>query len=210
MPPLPAIAKVIKVEFVGRFGDSTWANIMHVQYAGAAPSVADLQGLAFTLGTDYNNRFKAFQSTALTLDEVVATDLTSSTAAEAIEPIGLTGASATAIKPAQLAACISWHIARRYRGGHPRTYLGGLTADIDSTEKNFDVTTVGTLKAHATSFIADVNATVQGAVGPFTFGSVSYRTGNAPRVAPIFDPILAASVTIRHCSQRRRSGKEPR
>jgi hypothetical protein len=111
--------------------------------------------------------------------------------------------------PPQCAAVISWGIGRRYRGGKPRTYIAGIseTAQVANGSSQVSNTYANILFQAAGQLLAGV-ATLAISGGSSILGTVSYRTLNAPRAVPIFEPYVAVHIHERLGSQRRRSLKE--
>ncbi len=210
MPPLPPVAGVLKCEFIGNYDGASWANILHVDYAGTAPTDAQCVTIANDLANAFTANLLTRTRTNNHLTEVIVTDLTSATAGKGSATGALgSGSAANAAMPGNVAVCISWKIHRRYRGGHPRTYMCGITNTGQASNVNMTDAEVAAWLAKASQFITDVNALVVAPVSPFILGTVSYRTGNAPRVAPIFENYTDAFIHHRYDSQRRRLGKEP-
>lgn len=110
--------------------------------------------------------------------------------------------------PLNVAMCISWPIAAHYRGGHPRSYLGGLPTLAQADQRTFDSSFRDNVVAGADSFISDANSLT---LGPSTvhLGVVSFVDANAWRSPPIFrhfagSPVIDARID----TQRRRLGPD--
>jgi len=208
VPALPDANKVLKVQFLGTYGTAPWANVMHMRYTGSAPTNSECNTIATDLANIYWNDFKAELSSDVHLTDAVVTDLTSSTAAVGTftGDLQMTGTNADNMN-AGVAICLSWKIHRRYRGGHPRTYLTGMESSKLTNTQHFDGTYVASVLSDASDFLTDMNAYVQGAVDPFELGSVSYYFEKALRATPVFDPFLDVDVDARVDSQRRRNGR---
>ena len=216
MPPLPAAHHVIKCEI--KFTDSQSArglvNIFHVGYTGADISVTDLANFATQFDLLVNNTLTTFMTSSMTHDESVFTDLTSDTAPRVITTPGTAGGNAGARAPASAAAVVSWLIARRYRGGHPRTYLGGLIASQIAEPNTLAEPFRTNFQTAARNFVNNVALiNVPGGQG-FNLVNLSYYDKNvtpAPphlRPVPFTDQITGANVHSRLDSQRRRLGRE--
>jgi hypothetical protein len=208
MPPRPAVDKVLKIEFTGIYASSRWANIMHAAYAGSAPSVADLNGMASDLADLYELQFLSLVSETVDLTEIKVTDLTSDTAAVGLWTGSKLGTGTGTPLPANVALVVSWAIARRYRGGHPRTYFIGQETADQADVNTWKDAHAADYNTSAGTFLDGVNGMAVGATSPLVLGSVSYVTGGDPRVTPIFDPFIGHFVHPRIDSQRRRLGKE--
>lgn len=207
MPPLPAANKILKVAWEYGVEFQTNVNIWHIRYDGAGGNQTDLD----LLRDDVTAAIQAFLHPLQHVDAVdqaiTITDLTSDTALVSGDVPTGAGTHAGGASPANCAAVVSWKIHRRYRGGHPRTYVGAipLTAYLD--ERAFTTTYTNLLITRGATFLVDINALVEGVYGNLELGSLSYFSGGAARVTPVFDPITAATANARPDSQRRRLGK---
>jgi hypothetical protein len=216
MPPLPPVPNVIKVVSSSKVRDSLCENIFHITWSGATPGTGTLS----TWLTDvwvpaWDAIFSAEASSFAATIEHEATDLTSDTGASAIVADTTAGGRTGDNAPGSACVLVSWDIARRYRGGHPRSYFPfGTAGTYGATSTKF----------WDTGFIADVQslidtwlAAVQGhdisGTEFSTLVNLSYYskeiTPTPPyrRVTPITDAITAGTVKDRICSQRRRLGK---
>jgi hypothetical protein len=120
---------------------------------------------------------------------------------------GVTGGSrAGAVLAAATAVVVTKHVARHYRGGHPRTYLPlGVASDLD--QGRWQNPFPGDVQTAWAAFIADCvtagsGCTITGEI------SVSYFNGRALRVVPVKDPIVSYSVSPLVGSQRRRNRRQ--
>lgn len=210
MPALPDVAQVLRITLSGDNEGSEWLNVFHVSYASTPMTPSDLITVLNDFEIAYKNRFLPLLSVGLRLTAGKAVDLTSSTAPVAEESFTDSGSVTTGTSlPASAAAGISWVISRRYRGGHPRTYIPGLTsADLQSgTTNTLAATFQGNLQSAAGSFLADIEAI---GVGGRTYVPVCvhYFRHGALLTPPLVDNITGAAVHPRMDSQRRRLGKE--
>lgn len=208
MPALPDVANVLKIEFTGSFSTARWANVMHAKWFGTTPSDADLSTLAGMLATQYDTDFGALLADDNVLEQVVVTDLTNTSAGRGSWTGTLAGADTGDILPASAAMVISWKIARRYRGGHPRTYLSGLTVNARQNAKLLTSAKFAALLAAGPAFRTAVNAMTTGPITSLSLGQVSYYLNGAPRVTPLFDPFTGSGADNRIDSQRRRLGSQ--
>jgi hypothetical protein len=113
-------------------------NVLHFYHGSTSPwSQADVQTLANTLFTQWANTWKNQHSSNTVYNSVSVVDLTNSTPFTAQS----TGAAVTAVGTGNsnpgLSLMVSFNIAKRYRGGHPRVYLppfesGAMSAGEDT------------------------------------------------------------------------------
>lgn len=206
MPALPPVPKVIKTAINGLYGDASWANILHWLYTGAGGSQADMVTFATTVIDAFVNDLLPHLHTGVHTSDVVATDLTSSTAPEATVINVQNGGAIGTGMAANTATVISHKIARRYRGGHPRTYLVGMETGNMTNFQQWAGAWLATIETAWNAFVTDCESGVPASLGTITPVSVSYRSGGVARVAPVIDVITASAVQGRVCSQRRRLG----
>jgi len=151
----------------------------------------------------------------LTMTGVECIDLTSPTSASVSVPASVAGTRGDDEIPANVAYLVDYPIVRRYRGGHPRTYLIVLgNADfLDAAHWSSAATS-----EVATHFEAFLNAVVGFSSGGTTINNlvnVSYidkalnPTPPHYRTTPIVDVITVADAigNQQMASQRRRIGR---
>lgn len=218
MPALPFAAKVIKLDFRHHCLGIEWHNILHCKYSGAAGVQADYDALAASIGFDWGALHLAAASSLAIFDDLTITDLSGATGLEGFSgPMNIAGGGEAEISPAQVATVISWKVARHFRGGHSRTYLGGIPADKANAFGAMDPTYVAAVATEANEFLADVVTDL--AMAPWTSGflcNVSYygpptisgTTTRGPRstvrATPLVDQITGAVVHPILGTQRRR------
>lgn len=209
MPPLPPVPQVLKIQILGTNEGQNWANVFHAKYTGGPPTAAECAALADDFLGNYASNVMPHVGEAWVLQECKVTDLTSDTS-NAGEATGSTAGSL--IGPtwsAQVACCVSWPIARRYRGGHPRTYFPpGLETDSLDTS-HWKPAYLANIQAAALAFQVGVDVTAEGSVTACKLGCVSYVLAGAPRDVPLFFPFTGGpAVHSRIDTQRRRLGRE--
>jgi hypothetical protein len=206
MPPLPSPGLVVKARLIGTNQSTIWNAIHHMQYTGTPPTAGSLQSLAASIGTAWNTAIAPICNTSLALTQVVCIDLSSDTGNEGAATVNHLGTRAGALFPASVACVFSWHIPRRYRGGHPRTYVpAGVETDL-SAGHLWNTTAQAAFAAAASGFLSNMNAISIGGT-PFFMVNVAYRRGGIILATPIVDPITSSSVDDRIDTQRRRLGK---
>jgi hypothetical protein len=213
MPALPAVPNVIKLAIAGTDNAVEWVNVLHWAYTGAtllASAAADIATHAYTLWT---TNFPPFMSNSAVIGSATVTDLSSDTGATAVHVGEVAGTAGTDEIPASAALVIHKTTPRRYRGGHPRTYLqvGDSAALFDSRHW---------MVAFQSGVLAAYEAVAAGLTGYTSSGTtltnevcVSYidkATGDPTthrRAVPLVQPITGYSTDDRICAQRRRLGK---
>jgi hypothetical protein len=147
--------------------------------------------------------------TAMTIDSVNYVDLTTDTGVSAIDTIALSGTRSGISCSANDCVLLGHQITRRYRGGHPRNYLPLGDAALQDNPQQWDTAFVANVLSSWTNVVLEAFDSAGGGASNVLPLNVSYRSGGAPRIAPVVDIIHSSSVDVRICSQRRRLGKGP-
>lgn len=207
MPALPLVPGVIKVEVLGTRDDKNWANIFHVNYTGTSPGVSTLETIAIACIDSYNTRFSAEIGTDVSFGPVACTDLGTITTPRTLGGSTHNGLLTGAPLSAMTAMLVTKTVARRYRGGHPRTYFpaGDSTSLADAT--HWDTAIVAAFNSEYPSFQTDWMNSLFGSTQLVTEVNVSYYLDKALRVTPQVDAILAVEAQAMVASQRRRDGR---
>jgi hypothetical protein len=185
MPALPDASKVLRCAFRQTVQGQSNINVFHVKYDGAGGNQSDLDSLANDLGNNWATAANAIQDADAVNDEITVVDLTSATALTSV----------------------SWKIHRRYRGGHPRNYIGGIPITAYDDERAFSTTFAGLALSGFDTFRTSVPGITGAAYGNLKLVSLSYYHDKAIRAVPVTDDITATAVDRRPDSQRRRLGK---
>lgn len=221
MPPLPNVPNVARVRVFQHIGEHEVENIYHAHWNAGVAASMDMQDLAVAVAAQYIASFatNTTMSSEWVLDRVTAEDLTSASGAfyETAEYNDTGGASQKT--HAQSAIVISWPVARRFRGGHYRTYIAGLSDDQNADAWNW-TTGAGSGHDNVQTFANDLPTAIAGAAYPNISGvsicGVSYYNGTDPvthkpirRVTPLVDFFGPPGVSARMRSQRRRTRPTP-
>lgn len=163
--------------------------------------------VATAVHQSYSSHLLAWITSAYTLKQTTSEDLTSAsggTSAFASSASGSFGAQEIAASTATL---VTHKIARRYRGGHPRTYLPPFSGLALADPQHWTSANTNGLQ---TAWGAFVTAVVAATVTGNTISqhvSVSFHSGGAPRAVPLVDPIASSVVELMVATQRRRIGR---
>lgn len=208
MPPLPVVPSVVKIIVKQSLASVSVYNVLHAyESSGSFWTTIDMQALANAVRSSWVTNVLPLQHSALTLGDVQVVDLSSETGGEATATGTSLGTAAGAASPANACVCWSWKISRRYRGGHPRTYIAGLAT---GNVLNANSITPTHRTAHATAAAAlrtAINA-VSTTTGNAQLCTVHYRRANAQLAIPLVSVINSVSVDDRIDSQRRRLGRD--
>lgn len=204
---LPPVPQTIKVQLGGTMGSYKWMNILHVKYSGNAPTAAQLDTFNASVGTAWTTNLAPLAGTAVTLTQVISTDLTSNTSAQQATTMTHAGTRAGTQFTAQVAMVGSWQAPLRYRGGHFRTYFPfGVQTDMQ-TYATWTPAFITAAAAGLNAFRTALNGMSVG-TAPVVMSGVSYFSGHQQRPSPLVVAITSAAVHGRIDTQRRRLGKE--
>jgi hypothetical protein len=181
MPALPSVNKVLKVQYKFAIGGDLGAMCHEFwAYTGTGPSVADADTFAGDISNSYNTWMCPFMTDEKSLEEVIVTDLTSPTAAVGTDATAHVGSLAGNYLPASASALLSRTVARRYRGGHPRTYLPlGNQANLDGSQ-TWDAGIIADWLSAWGSHVDQVETGPPATIGTVTPVNVSYYAGFTP------------------------------
>ncbi len=219
MPALPPVANVVRVDVLFSLpGDPNAEFRKFFHYVGAL-SQADAQAWVSAIHAAFNTRMASQLYAGVTQKQTTLTDLTSASAPQALDATPHAMANANTSLPSGLAMVIKDRIARRYRGGHPKTYLPGIpNANLVGGNQWSAGGMAGVLAAW-NLWISDCLNAVPALAAPASEVNVSWyqgfhvvvlpsqRTRNVPtlRPVPVVDTILAHSINSTAASQRRRN-----
>lgn len=207
MPPMPPVSGALKVQLHWSDENDVGAmTVFHLAYTGGPPSSANCASMAAAISADAAARFATLLHGDNTIGIATVTDLSSDLGGEGTGGIAISGSrSGDALSPATCVV-VSKHVARHYRGGHPRSYLPlGTSTDLNSGKWITGFT--GPVKVAWDDFINDCKSDGTGCVITDEI-SVSYILHGAPRVTPQKDTIISTTVPTLIGSQRRRNRKQ--
>lgn len=204
LPPVPGVCKAI----IGwTVGDKAAANVLHYQYtpSTSAPA-AYVSSLASGLAAAVQSQ-SALWSDEVTFVGVTVTDLSSDTGFVDEEGTATVGIRTGLAIPGNVAVLASYEVARRYRGGHPRTYWPWFTIADLLTPQTWVADSITEAEDSTEAIIAGGNGAEGG--GTTTIGQVmvSYRLAREPRVTPLVNAIEFSVIDDLVASQRRRDGR---
>ena len=204
MPALPHAAKTIKVDMHWTVGsDTSCLNRLHFRYTTAAPSAADLLTLATAVRTNFVLGLSGYIESGVNLTSVYTQDIDSAVGNDATDTTQYSGAGSGGILPGSACTLMNHRIARRYRGGKPRTYLPlGGQANLQN-QTSWTAAYQNSMNTGWATFIASIVGHTFGTTALDAFVNVSYYTGKLLRVTPVVEPITASSCNAKIGSQRR-------
>jgi hypothetical protein len=218
MPPLPPIPSTIRIKLGGSYGTSGWMNTFYARYTGGPPTLADLTTMAGLMGAQWGGSLGQHLDATLKLETITIDDMA------AVDGVGYATTSTnvgfitSVIKqPASVAVAVSWKVARRFRGGHGRTYLCGIPGQglLDQTHIT-DTYKAGYI-ADAGNWLSWINARVYSSMPTLKMVMVRRYSGKHFDAThgkwvlnvldpPLFDYVTGVNVNTRIDTQRRRLG----
>lgn len=197
----------LRIRYFGTYDDSTWANGFWALTTGS-PAAGDLSDLATDfLGAFVTDFLPSFHvNAAVTHCDLEYFTSTGSVPASSYDTNF--GSDSSARLPASAAGVISWGTDERYRGGKPRTYLGGRAEGTLDTARIWKDSFVSQLSTDGAAFMGHVNAFTSGGLTTVTLGVYHFFSGGVALAPPTFAPFLSANGQKRVCTQRRRLGSE--
>lgn len=221
MTPLPNVPNVLKARLSWTVeGDALAQTVHHFSYTGGPPSSTNCVTMANGILAAAGTAFAALMADSVALESCQVTDLSNVNDGQGVSTgSAITGTRGTELLPPGAAMVISHTISRRYRGGHPRTYLPiGISSDI-TTSGLWDSTIVTAANTDWASWIAAVlgvgaGCTISGLVNVSYYnGSTVYtnpvtgRARNIPtkRTDPLTDSVTGSVSRNSIGSQRRRN-----
>lgn len=217
MAPLPPIANVVKVIVTGTTTPGEWANLFHASYAGPPPTSAQLDDISGQLADAWTaaTGITKLQTADTAIGQVEVVDLSSDMGAAGVTTVGVAGTNGEDPLPGNVCTLVSYKISRRYRGGHPRSYLnaGGDGNLLDMSHWNSGYLT----EAHTALgiWVGALGAVASGGCSLTGMVCVSYVDRNINpvppyrRTVPLVEPITFANTVVDEqlASQRRRIGR---
>lgn len=221
MPPLPNVPNVLKVVVQGNGSEATpitWANVLHFHYSGSAPSGATLNTVAAHIGGSWDTHMVPECPSPTVQNIVEVIDLTSPTSASGFDFTSRPGTRGDDEIPANSAALAVYPVSRRYRGGHPRTYLlvGGNADFLDMA--HWSTAFTAEVQSHWHDFLAGVIGFSTGGMTVDSLVNVSYYSKEENpvkpyrRATPVVDVLDISTMFVEQqiASQRRRIGRKRR
>lgn len=207
MPRRPVVPGCFAIETIGLVSAQPFTNRIHVSYASGVPTVAGFEDLETALHDVLDYPWTHNCGPNMTIESRRYTDLASYTGAVYEAPVGVGGTTGGAAYPASVAAVVNLNTSRRYRGGHPRQYMPGMTADSALNESEWTSSFIVNLRTDWANLGDAINTIGLPGGGATAFVAVSYTDLGVPRIDPLIEPITGTAVQTRICSQRRRLGK---
>jgi len=193
-----------------------WSHSHHIAFTGTSPSPTDLNTFCTHIADTSPHPWQFYLNTFFTsqsvLTSIEAIDLTSSSGAVGAATFTLGGGD-TGQPPTNASAVLSnWKIARRYRGGHPRTFWQPFGNAHQLNATSWTAGQAASFAAQLFPFWAAVEALLPSGMVSGGLVNISYFNkagGGSPpylRPTPVQDAIIGVLVPQKIATQRRRLG----
>lgn len=206
MPTLPPVARAARVAISGTISTTDWSCILHFLF-DTTPSSTNMQELATKSLTHWNFYLTPNFSNGYKTTTCITEDLSATPALPGAASSSVTGGDSTGLIGAQTCMLVKHTIARRYRGGHPRTYLPSPGADKLTDDGHWTSSIVTSSQTNWDGFIGAVISDTYTGTTVDSYINISYHSGGAPRVTPVTDLITGSVVENVIATQRRRVGR---
>ena len=208
MPPLPAVPGVVRTAVEGTIAGSPFANIFHwLMDTTSGITNAQATTIANSVYSHYATMISGLMGTDIIATACFATDLTSSSGGVGSAAGSSAGGNLPGGIPASTSVLVKHIISRRYRGGHPRTYLPPMSHVSLLDEKNWSGSSTANMQSAWDTFVSGVLGTSVSGNTIDAHVNVSYHSGHALRPTPVIDNISGSVVEQPYATQRRRLGR---
>jgi hypothetical protein len=220
MPTPPNVPNVIRWRILGTLQNlAPWGIRLYSAYTGTTPTSAAILSLAETVVASWTNRIGAYQSNDVFTLQCIGNDLSSDTGASATADTDNSGGVADGSIDNQIAAVVKHVIARRYRGGKPKTFVPGIAASYQADQSHWTTALANDLGSAFAAFNTDIAGMSADGCDLSGLVNVSFYTGfttpkneetgryrNVPtyRAVPLIDTVTSFSCDTLFGSQRRR------
>lgn len=157
VPALPDVPDTIEVVLTGNDGgDNNITNKYYFTYTGTADATS-LNTLLGIVASSWSANIAPMVHQQYHLTQIVINDLNSKTGAKVAETVNIAGTRpGTGIQASGVAAVVSFKEPLKYRGGHGRTYLGGLLHEDAADANTWSTVFQAALQAAIEAFIAQI------------------------------------------------------
>jgi hypothetical protein len=211
MPPLPSVPRTCRIRVYQHIADHEVQNVLHATVSTGAFNGTDMADVAGAVQGTFSADAvtNAYWSSDWHLDRTTCEDISSMTGAFGESSAGAGAGGASQQSTSARAAVISWPINARYRGGHPRTYIAGISDDNNLDGRLFTTAAVAQVLTLAQDLQAAVNGVSMSGGGTLNLSVVHYTGPVALEPYPRTDYLGAPFVAQNQRSQRRRYRPTP-
>jgi hypothetical protein len=221
VPALPPVPGTVKLQLHWTVGpDGNAMTVMHWGYTGSAPSASSISSWTVAINAAAALDLAPLIFSGNAYQGCTVTDIASNTGVQITAPAPTPGTRGGETLPAQCAVLLNKHIATRYRGGKPRSYVPfGQAGDLQGDE-NWSTTFISAVASGWANFTTALTNKTEGSTVFTSETAISYYQGYASPVThpggrvtqgsalrtggPIIYPIVSTSVNPKPATQRRR------
>jgi len=205
MKPLIPVGTA-KIVAEGSYGPTTWANVFYVTIDAGTHTPGDVIANCVTfIHGFYATAFSAASfPSGWALSTIVVTyrDAEDSIVRVRVAD-AIAGSAGAGGQDAQVAYLVNWSTGDIRRGGKPRQYVTGVPDGVVADSARLNAGTVTAVTGRLITFLTS-GLTLS---TPMQLVEMSFRNGNADRVAAVTFPIIGASLNPVVATQRRRVGR---
>lgn len=203
---LPPVPNTIKVQQGWHVGNNVRAeNVLHFEVSGGPPSATVCAALAADIAGQFVTSWKSLTHPSNSIGTCTVTDISSTSGLSGVGGTVTAGTLASShVLIASSSVVMNHQIARRYRGGHPRSYLPVYASEELQSPGTWSATNVSGANSTWASMITAILAFSSGGVSISSFVCVSYYAGGALRATPLVETITSSLASSKVGSQRRR------
>jgi hypothetical protein len=212
--PYPPVPNTIRFRLQGSGSGEIWENVLYYQYSGVRPTISSMDALCNSVAAQFAGQMAPMMHTATALEQVNGVDLTDLNGVEGTAVLHTPGTRVGGTLPLSTSMLVSYPVAARWKGGHPRSYLV-VGADADLLDAMHWVTTfVNGVAAAWNTFLSNVTGLTSG--GTTLSGHVTVRyhgkflTNNGPPHYVLATPIpyqIAANTAFAHAQLSTQKGR---
>ena len=176
-PPLPA-SPCFRVRCIWNEGAPGEGGVrFYLSYSGSAPTGANCTTIAGDIAAAWGSDFNGLVPNDITLNEVDVLDIATDSGLSGQWNGTQQGTRGASGLPYQVAMNVEYGIARRYRGGKPRSYFPfGVVGDL-ATDATWSTALVTATNTGVAAFFTAIAALSVGSVGTLAHVNLSYYKG---------------------------------
>lgn len=221
LPPTPS--SVVQVNYhIDLNGDANVKTGLKFAYSGGAPSNSDANTLATGAANAWHTNLASLFTNTCALFLVEVIDLATVNGGVGQQTVAYNGTLTGGVLPVETCLLVNHKIARKYRGGKPRSYWpAGDESKVNTDGRTWTssfitaantalaayYTAMASVTGGSTNITGPVNVSYYHGYNPPTIVGNRAKNHLAPRGTPVVDTITAHTVASILASQRRRYGR---
>lgn len=224
MPSLPNTpSAVLSVIFHNDLnGDANVRTKLYFAYTGGPPNNTDCNTIASGASSAWSAHLAALMSNTSAMFLTEVEDLATTNGGVGQHTSAINGTLSGGVLPVEVCQLVNYRVARKYRGGKPRSYFPfGDETKVNTDGRTWTSSQLIAVNAGISAFQTAMAAVTGGSTNVAGPVNVSYYHGYlaptivnnraknhlAPRATPIVDPITSSAANSLLANQRRRIGR---